>query len=193
MTFPGAKPGSKSLLRTLGGLVVVVLVVIARLSGGDESATSTPSSDAPAPAATSAADPVERATGAVRPAAPWPSGTQGGGRGVRDNPAPVASRQRSGRSGVMVEVPARVYRVLPDDDDGARHQRFLIRLSDDQSLLVAHNIDLAPRVPLDEGDSIVVHGQFESNDRGGVLHWTHHDPRRRREGGWIEFDGKRYE
>ena len=29
-------------------------------------------------------------------------------------------------------------------------------------------------------------------ERGGVLHWTHHDPDGRRPGGWLEHEGRRY-
>ncbi|MDQ7012790.1 MAG: DUF3465 domain-containing protein [Planctomycetota bacterium] len=97
------------------------------------------------------------------------------------------------RSGVMVTVEAEVVHVLPDDNDGSRHQRFLIELSPERTLLVAHNIDLAERVPLDKGDTILLHGQYEWSEKGGVLHWTHHDPGNRREGGWIEHEGVRYE
>ncbi|QOY51204.1 DUF3465 domain-containing protein [Candidatus Sulfurimonas baltica] len=38
-----------------------------------------------------------------------------------------------------------VIRVLSDDNTGSRHQRFIIRLSSGQTLLIAHNIDLAPK------------------------------------------------
>lgn len=95
------------------------------------------------------------------------------------------------RSGEMVEVSGTVEAVLPDDHDGSRHQRFIVRLSSGQTLLVAHNIDLAERVPLNEGDRLRVRGEYEWNDRGGVLHWTHHDPEGRRAGGWIEHEGLR--
>ena len=91
-----------------------------------------------------------------------------------------------------VQLSARVYRTLPDDNEGSRHQRFLVRDANGYSLLIAHNIDLAPRVPLEQGDMLVLRGQFEWNDKGGVIHWTHHDPRGRREGGYIEHAGKRY-
>ena len=93
----------------------------------------------------------------------------------------------------MITADGTVDRVLPDDNDGSRHQKFIVRLANDHTILVAHNIDLADRVPLDRGDAVRFHGQYEWNDRGGVIHWTHHDPRKRHEEGWIEHDGKRYE
>lgn len=96
-------------------------------------------------------------------------------------------------SGFMVTVDARVEKTLRDDTNGSQHQRFLIELANGRVLLVAHNIDLADRIDLREGDRVRVHGQYEWNEKGGVLHWTHHDPRGRHEGGWIEHDGLRVE
>jgi hypothetical protein len=94
--------------------------------------------------------------------------------------------------GDWVTTGGTVTRVLADDNDGSRHQRFIIRLSNQQTLLVAHNIDLADRIPLRAGDSISLRGRYETNNRGGVIHWTHHDPSGRARGGWIEYNGKRY-
>ncbi|MBZ0172960.1 MAG: DUF3465 domain-containing protein [Phycisphaerales bacterium] len=104
----------------------------------------------------------------------------------------------SGRlSGVMMTIGATVVRVLPDDLDGDRHQRLLVALPEPidgvETILIAHNIDLAPRVPCVAGDLVRVRGEYKWNNKGGLLHWTHHDPEGRREGGWIEFDGDRYE
>ena len=96
------------------------------------------------------------------------------------------------QSGSMVEVSGRVLRLLADDLQGSRHQRFILELADRHTLLVSHNIDLAPRVPLTAGDSIRIRGQFEWNQRGGVLHWTHSDPRGQRPGGWIKWEGREY-
>lgn len=108
----------------------------------------------------------------------------------RQTAAPIAwSPQRDGE---WVETAASVYRVLADDNDGSRHQRLLVRDASGHSLLIAHNIDLAPRVPVDVGDALHIRGQFEWTDKGGVIHWTHHDPRRRHAGGYIELDGQRY-
>jgi hypothetical protein len=90
------------------------------------------------------------------------------------------------RSNLQVRGTGVVERILADDNDGSRHQRFIIRTRLGQSILIAHNIDLAPRVaPLRVGDRIEFNGEYEWNERGGVIHWTHHDPRGRHEGGWI--------
>ena len=96
-------------------------------------------------------------------------------------------------SGVWVEAAGRVERLLADDREGSRHQRFILRLASGHTLLVAHNIDLAPRLPLAVGDAISARGEYEWNAEGGVLHWTHGDPGGRRPGGWIEHAGRRYE
>ena len=111
-----------------------------------------------------------------------------------DNAA-LREAMESERSGVMLTVVAEVLKALPDDNDGSRHQRFLLRIEDAPyaTLLVAHNIDLAARVPLRAGDEVTVRGQYEWNEKGGVVHWTHHDPGDRREGGWILHKGDRYE
>jgi len=97
------------------------------------------------------------------------------------------------RSGLWLETGGRVSRVLRDDKEGARHQKFILELDDGHSVLVAHNIDLARRIPAREGLSLTVRGRYEWNDRGGVIHWTHHDPDGREQGGWIEVDDVRYE
>jgi hypothetical protein len=96
------------------------------------------------------------------------------------------------RSDRMVEVEGRVSNILPDDRQGSQHQRFIVTLASGHTLLVAHNIDLAPRVPLREGETIAVKGEYEWNDKGGVLHWTHRDPDGRHEGGWIRYAGEIY-
>lgn len=95
-------------------------------------------------------------------------------------------RQAQGR-GVVVKI-------LPDDKDGSRHQRFILRLDSGQTLLIAHNIDLAPRIaPLEEGDVVAFNGEYEWNSKGGVIHWTHHDPAGRHVAGWLKHDGKTYQ
>lgn len=97
-------------------------------------------------------------------------------------------------SSLWVEADGTVDRILSDDTEGARHQRFILRLPSDHTVLVSHNIDLAPRVPdLTEGERIAFRGEYEWNERGGVIHWTHHDPDGRKPGGWLERSGRRFE
>lgn len=109
-----------------------------------------------------------------------------------DGTAAVESLFEARRSDVVVEVGGIVQRTLSDDTEGSRHQRFIVRLPTGRTLLVAHNIDLADRVPLTTGDAVRLRGEYEWNDQGGVVHWTHHDPRGERPGGWIEHEGRRY-
>lgn len=106
---------------------------------------------------------------------------------------PVLQAFRSHRTNVDVETSARVIRVLKDDNQGSRHERFLIRVADTLTVLVAHNIDVAPRIPLLAGDSVQVRGEYIWDDRGGVIHWTHRDARGRRDRGWVRHEGKVYQ
>ncbi len=96
------------------------------------------------------------------------------------------------QSDVWLGADGLVDRVLKDDRKGSRHQRFVVELVSGHTVLVAHNIDLAERVPLKAGDRVEVYGEYEWSDQGGVLHWTHHDPQRRRKGGWIRHRGVEY-
>ncbi len=107
--------------------------------------------------------------------------------------AAIADAFRNQRSGVMVEAAGVVERTLSDDNEGSRHQRFIVRLPYGGTVLISHNIDLAPRVPLEEDDRVHFRGQYEWNDRGGVVHWTHHDPQGRHDEGWIRHQGSIYE
>ena len=112
-------------------------------------------------------------------------------RPVSGQPRPVSEQWRSGQ---QVQGTGMVLRVLPDDNDGSRHQRLILELSSGRTLLIAHNIDLAPRISsLSSGDSVSFYGQYESNDQGGVIHWTHRDPQGRHTAGWLEHSGRRYQ
>ena len=93
--------------------------------------------------------------------------------------------------GISVEGQGDVVKVLPDDTKGSRHQRFIVRLDSGQTVLIAHNIDVAPRVaPLAPGDSVSFSGEYVWNDKGGIIHWTHHDPGGTHASGWIKRNGQ---
>jgi hypothetical protein len=96
------------------------------------------------------------------------------------------------RSKTWVEIDGKITRVLSDDQEGSRHQRFILELASGHTVMVAHNIDLVDRIPVQKGDAISLRGRYEWNDRGGVIHWTHHDPQGRLQGGWIKHHGQSY-
>jgi hypothetical protein len=97
-------------------------------------------------------------------------------------------------SDLEVEGRGTVVRVLADDDEGARHQRFILRLDSGQTLLVAHNIDVAPRVEgLAVGDVVAFRGVYEWSAEGGTVHWTHRDPGGDHAAGWLRRGDHVYE
>jgi hypothetical protein len=98
------------------------------------------------------------------------------------------------QSDIQVGGSGNVIKILPDDTEGSRHQKFILKLNSGQTILIAHNIDIALRISaLTLGDHINFYGEYEWNPKGGVVHWTHHDPSGRYEGGWLNHGGKIYE
>jgi hypothetical protein len=106
----------------------------------------------------------------------------------------LAAAFASRRSDVQVQGSGRVSKILADDNKGSRHQRFIVQMASGQTVLVAHNIDLADRVAsIKSGDSVEFFGEYEWNERGGVIHWTHHDPQGVHKAGWIKHGGRTYQ
>jgi hypothetical protein len=98
------------------------------------------------------------------------------------------------KSNIQVKQTGAITAILSDDTDGDAHQRFIVRLNNNQTLLIAHNIDIAPRVPnIAVGATIKFYGEYEWNAEGGVIHWTHKDPGGVHVDGWIEYKGKKYQ
>ena len=111
-----------------------------------------------------------------------------------DTDAILAQAFAQQRSDLQVSGQGQVIKLLADDLRGRRHQRFILRLANGQTLLVAHNIDLAPRIDqLKIGDTVQFYGEYEWTHQGGVLHWTHHDPRGQHAAGWLQHQGRRYQ
>ena len=98
------------------------------------------------------------------------------------------------KSDIQVQGGGVVVRLLSDDNKGSRHQRILIRLGSGQTILIAHNIDLAPRVEgLKKSDFVEFYGEYEWNQKGGVIHWTHRDPGNHHVHGWLRHNGSTYQ
>jgi hypothetical protein len=106
-----------------------------------------------------------------------------------------SSTQVLGRQADHTQVQGQgvVTRILADDGEGGRHQRFILQLGSGQTVLVAHNIDLAPRIDdLHTGDTVGFDGEYIWNPKGGVVHWTHHDPSGQHPAGWLKHGGTVY-
>ena len=98
------------------------------------------------------------------------------------------------RSNVQVQAQGIVKAILPDDNEGSRHQKMILKLENGLTVLIAHNIDLAPRIEgLKKGDTVEFFGEYEYSQKGGVIHWTHHDPRGKHIDGWLKYQGKMYQ
>lgn len=113
---------------------------------------------------------------------------------IQDGAMQLQDAYENNQSNLQVQGAGQVSRVLPDDNKGSRHQRFILQLSTGQTILIAHNIDLAQRIDgLQEGDTVEFFGEYEWNDKGGVVHWTHHDPGGRHTDGWLKHNGTIYQ
>jgi len=98
------------------------------------------------------------------------------------------------KSNIQAQGVGTVTRLLADDNNGSRHQRFIITLATKQTLLVAHNIDLAARIDaLKLKDVVEFYGEYEWNLDGGVIHWTHDDPLGVHINGWLRHNNILYQ
>lgn len=164
----------RRLLQAAAVAVALLLLYVARSHETGQAPAAAPRSRDPTV-------PVERPAPAPSPRASSDVGTS------------VAEAFRSRRSNVEVQTGGRVVRVLPDDRQGSPHERFLVQVDGETTVLVAHNLDLAPRLPLAAGDSIELRGEYEWNPKGGLIHWTHRDPDGRHQNGWIRYRGRLYQ
>lgn len=121
------------------------------------------------------------------------TGQTGSSQAVSNRNAALEQAFQNRSHNLQIQGAGKVVQLLPDDNKGARHQRFILQTDSGLTLLVAHNIDLAPRVKgLAIGDRVEFYGEYEWNAKGGVIHWTHHDPQGRHAHGWLLHRGKHY-
>ncbi len=104
----------------------------------------------------------------------------------------VSNRFKKSDTGSWIEFRGVVVRLLSNDNEGSRHQRFILDIGNRETLLIAHNIDLAERVPVGIGDRVQVRGMYEWNDLGGLVHWTHDDPQGVEDGGYVRYRRREY-
>jgi hypothetical protein len=129
-----------------------------------------------------------------RTAAPTPSEAQAGQSSQQCDENTLTAAYRKHESRVEVCGHGVVAKVLKEDTQGARHQRFIVRVPAGQTLLIAYNLDLAPRIDgLRAGAPVEFAGEYEWNGQGGVVHWTHRDPGGRHAAGWIRYGGRQYQ
>lgn len=117
------------------------------------------------------------------------------GASTQPDNAAIVSDFHHHQSTVEVTADATVVRLLADTTSSTgTHERFIIRLSSsDLTIEVEHNISIAARAPVKEGDHVIVHGEYIWNSQGGLIHFTHHDPQGTHEGGYIEDAGTTYD
>jgi len=95
-----------------------------------------------------------------------------------------------GASAVEVTANGSVARMLGNyTSRTGTHEGFLLR-SNALTIRIENNTSITGQIPLSKGEAVSLQGQYECND--GVIHWTHHDPRGRHSGGFIEAGGKIY-
>lgn len=102
------------------------------------------------------------------------------------------SAQRSGTEVVADGTISRLFGVRQGRT--SPHEGFLMRLNSGCDLVVRVevNTDFTGDVPLRAGQRVAVKGEYEYYPRGGVIHWTHRDPRGHHENGYIDANGTMY-
>ena len=125
------------------------------------------------------------------------AGCGGGSTATTTNPDDAAIVQdfQTHRSNVEVTADGTVVTIFPDRSSSSGvHEQFIMRLSSGGiTVEVEHNISIGRRAPLTLGDSVVVHGEYIWNGKGGLIHFTHHDPQGTHEGGYIKDNGATYD
>lgn len=108
---------------------------------------------------------------------------------------PVSIRQAMascarGASAVEVVASGNVARTLGTyNSRSGMHEAFVLSTGG-LSVRIENNTTITGPIPLTKGEAVSLQGQYECDD--GVIHWTHHDPRLRHIGGFIQAGGKTY-
>jgi hypothetical protein len=109
------------------------------------------------------------------------------------NNAVIEEAYATQKSDIQVSGSGVVTQLLTDDNNSSPHQRFIVKINATQTLLFAHNLDLSSHIPLQVGDEISFSGEYVYNPKGGIVHWTHRDPKSQHMAGWVLVHGKKYQ
>jgi len=98
------------------------------------------------------------------------------------------------RSRVEVTASGTVTRILGiREGPSGTHEGFLVRVPDCNIVIrVEHNVDIGGSIPLHQGEAVQLRGEYLYDPRGGIVHYTHHDPSGRHPGGSITAGGETY-
>ncbi len=117
--------------------------------------------------------------------------------GGSDPNAAVYDDWQNARSRVEVTATGKVMRILGTRvGPSGTHEGFLVRLNGAAAhgltVRVEDNVDITGPIPLATGDDVEVRGEYLYDPRGGLIHFTHHDPRARHAGGYVRVRDKVY-
>ncbi len=136
---------------------------------------------------------------AAGPLAGCAAGGSGGGAGgsATASNAEIYAAFAQHRSPVEVTAQGTVVKVLGIRGGRVgRHEGFLVHLSGneghDLTLRIEDNIELTGSIPLRAGDAVEIRGEYIYDPRGGLIHYTHRDPRGRHPSGYVRVNGRIY-
>lgn len=114
-----------------------------------------------------------------------------------DDNAAIYGAWADQRSRVEVTADGTVARILGTRQGrSGAHEGFLLHLrgagGHGLSVRVETNVDITGAIPLEPGESVEVRGEYIYDPRGGIIHYTHHDPAGRHESGYVEAGGDLY-
>jgi hypothetical protein len=100
-------------------------------------------------------------------------------------------------SHVEVTASGSVARVLgTSSGPSGVHESFLVHLrgagGHGLTVRVEDNVDLTGPIPLAAGDDVEVRGEYIYDSSGGLIHYTHNDPRGRHPGGYVRAEGRTF-
>ena len=120
----------------------------------------------------------------------------GGGTDTVSNAA-IYDAWRSGQSHLEVTASGSVARVLGlRNGPSGEHEGFLLHLRGAEghglTVRVEDNTDITGPMDVHAGDDAVVRGEYIYDPRGGIIHYTHHDPRGHHVSGYVRVNGRTY-